>query len=133
MTPKWISPLFWVAAAYDLILGIAFLIAAEPLFTWLNITPPNHWAYAQFGGGVVAVFGIAFVMVALEPMRNRDIITLGVLFKLAYSGVMLGHFFFGSIPVVWTWFAWTDLLFAILFIVARLALKPGPSPAPTST
>ncbi|MFG0330367.1 MAG: hypothetical protein ACF8PN_10765 [Phycisphaerales bacterium] len=123
----WIRPLFGFAAAYDLILGLGFLVAGPAIFNAFNITPPNHWGYIYFSAGVVLIFGVAFAMVALDPRRYRDFIWLGVLFKLVYSGVSLGYFFFGDIPAPWVWFGWFDLVFAGLFVAAAAQLRPSGS------
>lgn len=120
--PRWITPLFVAAALYDLVLGGIALVAFRPIMTGLGIEPPNHDAYVQFGSAVVIVFGIGFAMAARDPRAHRGIIALGVLFKLAYALPILYHFFFGSIPMVWTWFAWTDLVFAAVFVVALRAV-----------
>ena len=47
-TPKWIPPLFWLAALYDGLLGLAFLAAPGRLFDLCQVTPPNHLGYVQF-------------------------------------------------------------------------------------
>lgn len=123
MTANWIRPFFVAAGLYDFVLGAAFLLFFKPLYRFLEIPPPNHDGYVQWGAAVVAIFGIAFWLVATAPQRNRDIIRLGVLFKIAYAAIVLEHFFFGSIPVVWTIFAWIDLAFCAGFVVALRALS----------
>ena len=130
MTANWIKPLFIVAALYDLILGLGALLFFKPAYNWLDITLPNHDGYVQWGAAVVAVFGIGFWFVAQAPARNRDIIKMGVLFKLAYATTVLGHFFLGDIPMVWVPFAWLDLVFLVLFIAALRSLSASPSAQP---
>ena len=39
----------------------------------------------MFGALCVVIFGVAFLLIARAPERNRDLIVLGVLFKLAYA------------------------------------------------
>lgn len=123
MQPKWIKPLFLIAAAYDLVLGVAFACFFRPIYAWAGVALPNHDAYVQFTGAVVAIFGFGFVLVARNPGRNRDIILMGILLKLAYGLGVLGHYFFGSIPTLWIPFAYADLLFAVLFVLALRALE----------
>ena len=118
----WIPGLFWIAALYDFVIGAAFLVAPAAMFSRLGITPPNHWGYVNFAAGVVAIFGIAFAMVAANPVRHRNIIPLGMLLKVTYCATVFGHQLFGSIPSIWVWFAWADLAFLILFIAAWLTL-----------
>jgi hypothetical protein len=126
MIPSWIRPLFVVAAIYDIVLGIGYIVLQERIFTWFQITPPNHPGYVMWGAAVVLIFGIGFALVARNPVRNRDLIVLGILFKLAYSGTVLGYQFLGTIPWMWVPWAYADLVFAALFIMALRSL-PRPS------
>ncbi|MHC4415189.1 MAG: hypothetical protein ACYS0G_07895 [Planctomycetota bacterium] len=123
MTAKWIKPLFIIAALYDFILGLAALLFFKPIYNACNVTLPNHDGYVQWGAAVVVIFGVGFWLVAQAPARNRDIIIMGILFKIAYAATVLGHFFGGSIPAMWVPFAWVDLVFLVLFIVALRSLS----------
>ena len=127
MQTGWIKPMFIIAALYDFILGIVFLIAFKPIYRMLGLTLPNHDGYVQFGAALVAIFGVGFWLVARAPQRNRDIIIMGILLKLSYAGVVLGHYFFGSVPGIWIPFAWIDLIFAGIFIAALRALTTVPA------
>ncbi len=76
-TPKWIPPLFWLAALYDGILGLAFLAAPGPLFDLCQVTPPNHLGYVQFPAALLLIFGLMFAAIAgprrpAAPDRVRD-------------------------------------------------------------
>jgi hypothetical protein len=123
MRPPWIRPLYLIAAVYDLILGVAFLAAQDRIFAWFEVTPPNHPGYVMFGALCVLIFGVAFLLIARAPERNRDLIALGVLFKLAYAVPVLGYHFTGGIPTMWVPWAYADLVFALLFLVSLRALS----------
>lgn len=122
MVKSWVRPLFVVASLYDLVLGVTFLFWFKSIYGYFGVTLPNHDGYIQFAAAIVATFGIGFWFVAQAPERNRDIIKMGVLLKLSYSGVVLWHAFFGSVPSVWIPFAWLDLVFLGLFIGALRAV-----------
>ncbi len=124
LVKPWIRPFFWIAALYDGLLGIAFLVAHQRIYDALGIPPPNHPAYIQFGAALILAFGLGFALVALDPITNRPIIRLGMLLKISYAGVVLGHWFRGSIPPVWTYFAWADLIFLVIFAAAWYSLSP---------
>lgn len=124
MKREWIRPLFVIAALYDFVLGILFLLAWPRFYEYFDITPPNHPAYIQFAAAVVATFGIGFWYVSRAPERNRDIIKLGVLLKVAYSGIVLAYWFQGRMPSMWVPFAWIDLGFLLAFLAALGVLKP---------
>lgn len=124
--PHWIKPLFWVAAAYDFIAGGVFLLFGGKMFDRFEIVPPNHMGYVHFSAAVVAIFGVGFYFVALDPLRNRDLIKLGILLKLSYAGTVFYHYFASTMPGLWIPFAWMDLGFAVLFAVALSKLSPPP-------
>ncbi len=125
MKREWIRPLFVIAAVYDLVLGLVFLLAYPAVYRSFGVELPNHPAYVQFAAAVVAIFGIASWYVAQAPERNRDIIKLGVLVKLAYVVVVLGWQVRGHMPAMWVPFAWIDLVFLAAFVAALRAL-PAP-------
>jgi len=127
MKHEWIRPLFVVAALYDFLLGAAFLLAWRDLYARFGVAPPNHPGYVQFGAATIAIFGIGFGFVAQAPARNRDIIKMGVLLKLAYSGTVLAYWAQHRIPAMWVPFAWADLAFLAAFVAALRAL-PAPRP-----
>lgn len=121
--PKWISPLFWVAAAYDGILGILFLAAPGWVFSTLKVEPPNHVAYVQFPAALLIIFALIFARIARDPMRNRDQIVYGILLKIAYCGLTFYYWATTEIPWIWKPFAWIDLAMGALFVVAYVALR----------
>lgn len=120
----WIRPLFIIAALYDGLLGLAFLVMPLRIYAWMNVPPPNHLGYIHFPAALLIIFGYAFWMIAMDPVRRRDIIVLGCLLKIAYCSVVLGHAASaGGIPTIWTLFAIADLVFLVLFIIALRALR----------
>lgn len=125
MTGKaWVSALFWIAAAYDGILGVVFLFAAPSVFKWFEVTPPNHFGYVHFPAALLIVFAVLFGAVAVNPARNRNLIPYGVLLKAAYCGTVCFHWIGSGIPDLWKPFAICDLIFGILFIWAYAAVGP---------
>ncbi|MBI5710390.1 MAG: hypothetical protein HZC42_08825 [Candidatus Eisenbacteria bacterium] len=122
--PAWIRPLFLLAAAYDLILGVVFLVAFKVIYARFDIALPNHPAYVQLNAALIAIFGIGFWFVARAPERNRDLIKLGILLKLAFAVTVLSYWFRHAIPDMWAPFAWADLAFAVAFVAALAALRP---------
>lgn len=118
-----IKKLFLIAALYDFVLGLLFLVAWKRMYGYFGVTLPNHDGYVQLGAALVAIFGVGFWFVAQNPERNRDIIKMGILLKVAYATVVLGHYFFGSIPGIWVSFAWFDLVFLGFFVAALRSLN----------
>src|SRR3990172_8936294 len=107
--PQWISPVFWIAAAYDGVLGVLFLAAPGWVFTQLNIAPPNHVAYVQFPAALLIIFALIFARIASAPVAHRDQIVYGILLKVAYCSLAFYYLITTDIPWIWKPFAWIDL------------------------
>ncbi len=129
MRADWIRPLFVIAALYDFLLGAAFLIAWPAIYAHFGVTPPNHPGYILFAAAAIAIFGVGFGFVAADPVRNRDIIKLGILLKLAYVVTVLTYWAQGQIPAMWVPFAWIDLAFLVAFVAALQSLGSKPAKA----
>ena len=115
--------MFLVAALYDGALGLVFLIVPGLVFQWANVTPPNHWAYVQFPACLLIIFGLMFVAIASDPIRNRNLIVYGILLKLSYCGIASWYWFTAGIPGLWKPFAVIDLVMAVLFFASYRALE----------
>jgi hypothetical protein len=118
-----VSWLFIVAALYDGILGLVFLLAGGDVFAWYNVTPPNHFGYVQFPGALLIVFGLMFLAVARNPAANRNLVPYGIMLKISYCGVVFYYWLRSGIPNMWKPFAICDLVFLILFVWAYSALS----------
>ena len=121
--PKWIKPLFFIAGVYEATLGVLFSTSALPLLESARVSFPSHVAYIQFPALLLIVFAIMFFSIARDPVSNKNLVIYGIMQKLIYSGVVLGHWVMGSIPWIWVPFAFVGLIFLILFIRARIVLK----------
>jgi len=118
MSNDWRKPLFYIAALYDGLLALLFLFFWRDVFAHFNITPPNHPGYVQFPALLLIIFGLLFLQIARDPAANRDLIVYGILLKIAYSGTVFWHHFTGGVPSMWIWWAWADVAFLVLFVVA---------------
>lgn len=118
MNAKWIKPFFILAALYDGILGLAFLFFALSIFGMFEVTPPNHLAYVQFPALLLLIFAAMFFRIAADPIGNRHLILYGAALKAAYSGTVFWHQLAGDMPSMWVPWAWADLVFMVIFLVA---------------
>lgn len=121
-TAKWISVLFFLAAAYDGILGAAFLAAPLHMFEMFKVTPPNHISYVQFPAALLLIFTLMFIRIARDPIANRQLIPYGILLKVAYCGVAGGHWLTTGVPDMWKPFVIIDLIMGILFVCAYFSV-----------
>ena len=122
---SWIKPLFIIAALYDGILAIAFLFFANALFHWFGVTPPNHLAYVKFPALLLLIFAAMFFRIASDPVKNRDLIPYGIALKIAYCGTAFWYQVTQGIPSMWIPWAWADLGFLVLFVIAWKSTAPG--------
>ncbi len=126
MDKNWIRPLFILAGLYDGILALAFLFFSSAIFQWLAVEAPNHPAYVKFPALLLLIFAAMFFRVAGDPVKNRELILYGVGLKVAYSGTAFWYQFTQSIPFMWIPWAWADLVFLVLFLLAWKSLAPVP-------
>ncbi len=123
--PRWVSPLFVVAALYDGILGVLFLLAPGFPFRQFGVTPPNHMGYVQFPAALLLIFALLFASVARDPLRNRGLIPYGILLKVAYCTIAGGYWLTSALPGMWKPFVVADLVMGALFVRAYASCRPG--------
>jgi hypothetical protein len=119
MTGDWRKVLFYLSALYDGVLGLAFVFFWPWVFQFFDVTPPNHGGYVQFPALLLIIFGFLFLRIARDPDANRELITYGIGLKAAYSGLVFWYQLTAGVPAMWVPFAWLDLLFLGLFVMAR--------------
>ena len=64
--------LFLVAGLYDLLIGLAFLLAGPQLLDAAGVPHPNHWGYLQFAACELIIFGLMFLSISRDPAAQRD-------------------------------------------------------------
>ncbi len=117
-----IKALFIVAGLYDGILGFAFLFYSTPIFEFAQIPLPPHPGYVQFPALLLVVFALMFFRIAANPGHCRELILYGVGLKIAYCGTIFWHHITAGLPQMWLPFAWADLVFLVLFLLAWKSL-----------
>ena len=117
-----ISIFYYFSAAYDGILGLAFIFLPLSIYSRFDIIPPNHIGYLHFPAALLIVFALMFINIALNPLRNRNLIPYGILLKISYCSVVFWHWFTGDIPNMWKLFALFDSCFALLFVWTYIVL-----------
>lgn len=115
---RWYRIVFWTAAVYDLTLGVLFLFFYRPVFEFLEIedTLPEYTSFVSLIAAFLFVIGVAYVLIARgDLLRNRDLIAVGALYKLAYFSVALWYLIGGVYPhiVFFVVFGVADLLFLV--------------------
>ena len=121
-TMRAIKALFVVSALYDGLLGAIFLLAGNSLFQRLGVPPPNHPGYVQFPAALLIVFAIMFLVIAVDPVKNRNLIPYGFLLKVSYCSVILFHWLTTGLPDMWKPFCIYDFAFISADIWAWITL-----------
>jgi hypothetical protein len=119
----WTKPFFTLAALYDGVLGLAFVFFPLAIFAFYGVEPPNHPAYVQFSALLLIIFAAMFARIASDPARHHDLIPYGIALKASYSGLAFWYSATQGIPSMWIPWAWADLVFLILFVIAWLNLR----------
>jgi hypothetical protein len=120
----WIRVVFSVSAIYDGALGVAFLLFGSVMFRTFGVTPPNHMGYVQFPAILLVVFAVMFLQIARDPAGHRNLMLYGAALKAAYSGVVFWYQVKEGIPSFWIPWAWADLVFLLLFLLAWKRTRP---------
>lgn len=111
-------PVLLVAAIYDGLLGLAFLFLAGPIFSMLGIALVADPVYVQLAAGLIAIMGLGFYFAWRDPLINRDIVLLGVVFKAFYVLLAVYAQLRGEVPHgVFVLFAAIDAVFFVLFLL----------------
>lgn len=133
MNIKSVKLLFIIAALYDGVIGVMGLLMPGLAFQIFEVTPPNHFGYIQFPAVLLMIFAAMFYRVARDPIPNRFIMLYGVALKTGYSGLIFYYMLTTGIPAMWVPWAWVDLVFLLMFLVAwRYTGKFIPKPVMAS-
>jgi hypothetical protein len=98
---KYYKGLFLLVAVYDIILGIIFMFFSKSTFELLGIPEklPEFEGYLTLIGVYVLILGIAYYLIYRGNLqKNRDLILIGILYKLGYCAVTFYYFMIGNIP-----------------------------------
>lgn len=91
--PRWMSSVLWLAAAYNLVWGLAIILFPSAPFVWAGMPVPIYPSIVQCLAMVIGVYGIGYAIAARDPVTHWPIVLVGLLGKI-----------FGPIGFVWT--AW---------------------------
>jgi len=130
---KYYRNLFRVAAAYDGILGLIFTLLPGLAFERLGIGDqlPAFGGYIALLGAFVLVIGVAYYLISRSDLRrNRDLILVGVLYKLAYCAIAFFYWFTGALPhlIFGALFGVADLIFFMLMAECYLTVRKAEQP-----
>jgi len=71
---RWMQPVLWAAALYNLLFGVIVVIFPALPFRWAGLPLPNYPEIWQCLGMVIGVYGIGYAIAATNPRRHRPIV-----------------------------------------------------------
>lgn len=128
MNEKTMKLFYVIAALYDGILGVAFLLFPAAIYAMYAVEPPNHMAYVQFPALLLIIFAAMFFQISRNPVKHRGLILYGCGLKVSYCSMVFGYMATTGVPAMYVPFAYADLVFLALFIVTYRSLgEPAPA------
>jgi len=108
--------LFLSAAWFNILVGLSFIVAMNTVaeLTGLQINPTAAM-FIQITAGLIVAFGIAYALVARDPVRYRLYVPFGALLKVMVVVIIWGHWLAGNIPWLLPALATVDAIYAALF------------------
>jgi len=125
---KFYKGLFLTATIYDIFLGIIFTFFCRFAFELIGIPEklPKFGGYLSLIGAFLFVIGVAYYLIYRGDLqKNRDLIIVGALYKLAYCAIVFYYFAIGEIPhmIFLTLFGVVDLIMFVLMVECLIFLR----------
>lgn len=125
---KFYKGLFLTATIYDIFLGIIFMFFYRFAFELIRVPEklPKFGGYLSLIGAFLFVIGVAYYLIYRGDLqKNRDLILIGALYKLAYCAIAFYYFAIGEIPhmIFLTLFGVVDLIMFVLMVECLIFLR----------
>ena len=94
--------MFWLlvfAGCYNLLVGLTLTAFYHEAFRTLGLPKPELMLFVQLVGILVGLFGVGYLIVARNPLENRNVLLLGFLSKALGTLVGLGYVALGKVPM----------------------------------
>ena len=98
------------------LVGLPIVIDPTILAATSGLTlPAGDWLFVRCFGAVVATFGVGYFMVSRDLDRNRGIIVIGIVGKVAVALLFLAYWIKGAIGFRPFLAGFSDLIFVAFF------------------
>lgn len=126
----WMTAVLRVAGIYNLMAGISMICFYHEGYQLIGVAKPELILPVQVMGILVALFGLGYLIVAANPLENRNILLLGTLSKAIASLLTIYYVIVGPLP--W-WFLIVVLLADLVYVppfcmILRLLYRLGEQP-----
>jgi hypothetical protein len=102
------------AGTYNLLVALTLVVLYHETLKTLDLPKPELMLFVQLDGILVGLFGVGYLMVAANPIENRNLLLIGFLSKLLGTMLGLGYVFLGKVP----------LTFFVLLIFSDIVYLP---------
>lgn len=109
--------LFAFTALCNVGVGTVMLVFADPAAALIGVSGAAASYIVGLAGLLIAMFGVAYAVVAWRPLPNRNLVVIGALGKASAVVLASAHAFAGHIPHVVLLLAAGDLPLALAFAV----------------
>jgi hypothetical protein len=120
--------LFSVAAAFNLLVALPFLVAAPQFGRLIGMQPvPSDPLFAHLAGALALAFGWGYWRIARDPVANRPIIHVGIVGKSLVPLSVVLDWASGNTNWPFALLVTGDLVFVALFLdyLRRRPIGPG--------
>lgn len=80
--PKWMRTVLILAGVYNLLFGLYAVLFPEHFFAVSQMTGPTYPELWQCIGMIVGVYGLGYLIAAINPLRHWPIVLIGLLGKI---------------------------------------------------
>ena len=95
----WMRIVLRIAGVFNLIAGASMGTLYHEGYKMLGVPKPELILPVQVMGILVALFGVGYLLVAANPIENRNLLLLGFLSKAISSVVALWYVAVGQLPL----------------------------------
>ena len=110
----WMRKLLWFVGGYNLLAGVGMICFYHEGYKLLGLEKPHLNLPVQLVGILVALFGVGYWLVAVNPVENRNLLMLGFWSKALGSLFGVYYVLAGKLP----------LIFLALLLVSDIAYLP---------
>ena len=129
MTEAAYKRILLVGALWNLVGGTFIVVATGWIFSLSNLPVPSPSEYYYSWIALFMTFGLGYYLAYRDMYRNRDIVLLGAIGKLAFAAIFLyGYATHAALPLFFLIPTVGDILFAVLYLMfVRFAAQKGNS------
>ncbi len=96
----WMRWLLRFVGGYNLLAGLTMMVFYHESFKLLGVPKPQLMLPLQLVGILVGLFGVGYLLVASNPIENRNLLMLGFWSKALGSALGVGYVLLGKLPLI---------------------------------